>query len=115
MTDEALAQIGSQFNAFALGEYIEECIDMTWLCPHDQRIWDIRSYLNRPFLRVFGFFVLPKLFVGAHCALRSDLEKKCGPKWEAAIARTISIRDQLFGGELLFEGGNYNEYVRNDG
>jgi hypothetical protein len=116
MTDEAIAQIGAQFNAFVLGDFMEDGTDMTWLCPHDRHIWEIRSYLNKPFLRVFGFFVLPKVFAAAHYKFRSDLERKCGPKWDAAITKTASIRNQLFGGELLFEAdnGGYNDYVCND-
>jgi hypothetical protein len=114
MTEKALAQIGNQFNAFVLGQFMQEGTDMTWLCPHDQYIWEIRSFLNRPFLRIFGFFVLPKQFVAAHYKFRNELERKRGPKWDAAIAKTALIRDQLFGGELLFEGRTYNEYVRND-
>jgi hypothetical protein len=81
--------------------------------PADKGIWEIRSYSNKPFLRVFGWFVLPKWFVAAQYRFRADLEPTNGNKWNAAIQQTQTIRDEMFAGESLFSGASYNEFLRN--
>jgi hypothetical protein len=74
-----------------------DAIDIRRLCPHEKDIWEVKSHLKKPQLRVFGWFVLPKWFVGVHYAVRDDLEPAKGPKWDAAIARSEHIRAALIG------------------
>jgi hypothetical protein len=100
-------------NAFVLGQFMEDGVDMRRLAPIENGVWEFRSYFNKPFLRVFGWFVLPKLFVAAHYKVRDDLEKTRGPKWESAIAATTALRDEMFGTELLYESAQYNDFVCN--
>jgi hypothetical protein len=113
VTDEALAQMGQQLNAFVLGHYMEDGIDMRRLEPIENGVWEIRSYFKKPFLRVFGWFVLPTVFVAAHYEVRDDLEKRRGPKWDAAVAKTMRLREGMFAGHLLHESPRYNDFVRN--
>jgi hypothetical protein len=115
VTDEALAQMGDRMNAFVFGQFMEDGIDMKRLEPVENGVWEIRSYFKKPFLRVFGWFVLPKLFVAAHCKVRHDLEETRGPKWDRVIAETMALRDQMFGGDLLYQSNRYNDFVRNPG
>jgi hypothetical protein len=48
---------------------------MRRLRPDERDIWEIKSHLKKPQLRVLGWFALPKWFVGVHCVLRDDLEE----------------------------------------
>lgn len=113
ITDKSLAHLGDQFNAFVAGEWIDyQGGDMRRLCPDTNDIWEIKSHLHKPQLRVFGWFVLPKYFVGTNCAVRDDLERKKGPKWDAAIEESIAIRSELIG-HVSFWHIDSGEYVRN--
>jgi len=94
---------------------MEDGVDMKRLEPTENGVWEIRSYFNKPFLRVFGWFVLPKLFVAVQCKVRDDLEKRRGPKWDSTLAATAAFRDEMFGAELLYKGAQYNDFVRNPG
>ena len=95
--DEALANLATQMNAFALGEFMEYGIDIKRLCPKERDVWEIRSLLMKQQLRIFGWFVLPKLFVAVHQSVRSDLEKTRGQKWDQAINTAAEIRTMLVG------------------
>lgn len=114
VTDDSLAHLGDQLNAFRLGEFMDyrDGIDIKRLSPDKRDIWEIKSHLKKPQLRIFGWFVLPKLFVAAHQALRDDLEKEKGPKWDAAIERTEELRTALIG-SIDFFHLDPGEYVRN--
>jgi hypothetical protein len=114
VTDDSLAHLGDQLNAFVLGEFMDyrDCIDIRRLCPDERDIWEIKSHLKKPQLRVLGWFVLPKLFVGVHPVVRDDLEKKRGPKWDAAIAIADHARTELVGAINFFRV-DPGEYVRN--
>jgi hypothetical protein len=110
--DEPLSHLGDQLNAFVAGEFMENGLDIKRLCPPKNDIWTIRSHLKQPQLRVFGWFVLPKLFVAAHYAVRDDLEKGKGPKWNAAIAKADGARTALVG-SVDFYNVDPGEYVKN--
>lgn len=114
ITDDSLAHLGDQMNAFVFGEFMDyrDGIDMKRLCPPELDIWEIRSHLKKPQLRVFGWFALPKWFVATNFAVRDDLEPDHGPKWAAAISTADHIRTQLVGSV-----DHYNDdpsvYIRN--
>jgi hypothetical protein len=114
ITDESLAHLGDQFNAFVCGEFMDykDGVDIRRLRPRERDIWEIRSHLKQPQLRVLGWFALPKLFVGTHNAVRDDLEESDGPKWEKIIDATDQMRTELVGRVDYYhvDGG---EYVRN--
>jgi hypothetical protein len=114
VTDASLAHLGDQLNAFLWGEFMDykDGIDMRRLRPDERDIWEIKSHLKKPQLRVLGWFALPKWFVGVHCVLRDDLEETCGPKWDAAIAKAEHIRADLVGPVDFFHV-DPGEYVRN--
>jgi hypothetical protein len=95
--DEALAHLHDQLNAFVWGDFMELGIDIRRLCPDETDVWEIKSHLKKPQLRLFGWFVLPKWFVAVHRAVRDDLEKKCGPKWDRAIATAEEARRTMVG------------------
>lgn len=87
-------------------------VDIRRLCPDERDIWEIKSHLKKPQLRVLGWFALPKLFVGVHPVVRDDLEKKKGPKWEAAITTADDARTELVGPVDFFHV-DPGEYVQN--
>jgi hypothetical protein len=100
-------------NAFVLGDFMDYGgVDMRRLCPDDKDIWEIKSHLKKPQLRVFGWFVLPKYFVAVHQVVRDDLEKKKGPKWDAAIATAEHARATLVGPVDFFHV-DPGKYVQN--
>jgi hypothetical protein len=95
--NEALANLHSQMNAFVRGEFMEYGVDVRRLCPKEVDVWEIKSLLVKQQLRVFGWFVLPKLFVAVHGAVRGDLERSRGPKWDQAITTAEEARKKLVG------------------
>jgi hypothetical protein len=72
-------------------------VDIRRLCPDEVDVWEIKSHLKKPQLRVFGWFVLPKWFVAVHRAVRDDLEKASGPNWDHAIATAVAARTAMVG------------------
>jgi hypothetical protein len=94
---DQLAPLRVQLNLFVWGEFMEYDFDVKRLLPDEQDIWTIRSYGSTPQLRLFGWFALPKLFVGSHIVVRDDLEDVDGPKWRAAIAIAAGLRKELVG------------------
>lgn len=110
--DESLAHLGDQLNNFVWGEYTEYGTDIRRLCPEEKDIWEVRSHLKKPQHRLFGWFVLPKLFVGVHCKLRDDLERGKGPKWDKAIEKAEHARDDLVGHVPFFDA-DPGKYVCN--
>jgi hypothetical protein len=114
ISDASLANLADQMNAFVWGQFMDwkDGIDIKRLEPHGRDIWEIKSYLKKPQLRVFGWFVLPKLFVATNCAVRDDLEPISGPKWNAAINLADQNRTTLFG-HIDFFHTNPGEYVKN--
>jgi hypothetical protein len=109
--DKSLAYLGNQMNAFVAGKYMEQGIDLTHLTPHGRETWEIRSYFQQPFLRLFGSFLLPRVLFATHGMVRGDLEPKSGPKWNAAIDKNCSIREEIFPGYLAFSGKTFKDYV----
>lgn len=108
--DKPLAHLGDQFNAFIRGEFFEYEVDIRRLSPKEADIWEIRSYAHKPQLRVFGWFILPKMFVATNFAIRDDLEKGSGPRWDAEIAKAAAIRDKLVG-RVDYYRDNPEEYI----
>jgi len=76
---------------------MEYGVDVRRLCPREVDVWEIKSLLVKQQLRVFGWFVLPKLFVAVRGAVRDDLEKIRGPKWDQAIKSADEARKMLVG------------------
>jgi hypothetical protein len=107
----ALAMASSQLNHFALGTTMIEDDDMKHLTPHSKEVWTIRSYLERPQLRLFGWFVQPRQFIVVHGKSRDDLERAVGPKWDRAIQKVIDARSQLFPGLAPYSGYTFSDYV----
>jgi hypothetical protein len=95
--DESLAHLQDQLNAFVRGDFVEYEVDIRRLSPDESDIWEVRSHLKKPQLRLIGWFVLPKSFVAVDGAVRDDLEKTNGPKWERVIANAAKIRSTLAG------------------
>jgi hypothetical protein len=108
----AVLQLQDVLNTFALGEEVIEGLDLKRLDPPDQEVWEFRSYIARPFLRVFGTFALPRNFVALAHRVRDDLELRSGPRWNRAIADTMNNRSLVFGGYQHFGGRPYREYVK---
>jgi hypothetical protein len=71
--------------------------DIRRLCPEGTDVWEIKSHLGQPQLRVFGWFVLPKWFIAVQGFVRDDLEKGRGPKWDRAIEAAAQARGTLVG------------------
>jgi len=114
ITDASLAHLADQMNAFVWGQFVDyrDGIDMKRLEPHSEDIWEIRSHLKKPQLRLFGWFVLPKWFVATNFAVRDDLEPKNGPKWSAAINKAAQHRARLVG-TVAFHRQDLSEYIKN--
>jgi hypothetical protein len=110
--DASLANLADQMNAFVWGQFMEVGIDIKRLNPHDKDIWEVRSHLKKPQLRVFGWCALPKLFVATNYANRDDLEPSNGPKWNVAIDQADRFRTALVGLVDFFHA-NPSEYVKN--
>jgi hypothetical protein len=110
--DESLASLRDQLNAFVRGDFIEHGVDIKRLWPQRTDVWEIRSYLKKPQLRLFGWFVRPKLFVGVHGAVRDDLEKTRGPKWNRAISMADQARSTMVG-EIGWYDADPGNYIRN--
>jgi hypothetical protein len=103
-----------QMNAFVWGQFMDwrDGIDIKRLDPHEKDVWEIKSHLKKPQLRVFGWFVLPKWFIATNYAVRDDLEPISGPKWNAAINAADNHRANLVGSADFFHT-NPGEYVKN--
>jgi len=114
ISGESLAHLEAQMSAFVRGEFVDwkDGIDIKRLDPPERDIWEIRSHLKKPQLRLFGWFALPKWFVATNYALRDDLEPQRGPKWEAAIDFADRQRTMLVG-SVDFYHDNPGEYVKN--
>jgi hypothetical protein len=95
--DASLAHLQDQLNAFVRGDFMEYEVDIRRLSPDESDVWEIRSHLKKPQLRLIGWFVLPKMFVAVDGVVRDDLEKTHGPKWERVIANAAKIRSRLMG------------------
>jgi hypothetical protein len=70
-------------------------VDMRRLCPQALDVWEIRSHVVKPQLRLFGWFVLPKLFVVVHGAVRDDLDEGGRITWERAIETADDARTTM--------------------
>jgi hypothetical protein len=112
ISDESLSALGDQFNAFVSGDFMGIGQDIKRLCPDTTDIWEIKSHMKKPQLRVLGWFALPTLFVATHCAVRDDLEDGKGPKWDAIIAKTADNRSELVG-SVAHWNSDPRVYVRN--
>jgi hypothetical protein len=110
--DQSLAHLRDQLNAFVRGDFMEYEVDIRRLCPHHMDVWEIRSHLKRPQLRLFGWFVLPKMFVAVHRTVRDDLEKSRGPKWNHAIATADQARSAMVGSVGWFDA-DPGRYLQN--
>ena len=69
--------------------------DIKQLDPADAEVWEFRSYAAKPYLRLFGSFVLPSHFLAVNFRVRDDLEETQGPKWGQAIKETIERRNLI--------------------
>lgn len=114
VSDKSLAHLGDQMNAFVRGEYMDyrDGVDIKRLKPEEKDIWELKSYLHKPQLRVFGWFPLPKWFVATNYAVRDDLEDDYGPKWDAAIALAEKHRARLIGSPTFFDQDR-GKYLQN--
>jgi hypothetical protein len=110
--DGSLAALHAQLNAFVWGEFMEYEVDITRVDRDRDDVWEIRQHLKRPQLRAFGWFVLPKWFVGVHPAVRDDLEKIGGPNWDAAIAIALRARSEMVG-SVAFYDDDPEKYLQN--
>lgn len=95
--DKSLAYLQDQLDAFVGGDFIEYEVDMRRLSPDESDVWEIRSHLVKPQLRLIGWFVLPKTFVAVQGTVRDDLERTHGPKWNRVIANATQIRSRMVG------------------
>lgn len=95
MSDEALVQLQEVLNAFVFYEDMIKDLDMKQLEPPDWEVWEFRSYVIVPYLRLFGCFVVPSHFLAVNHRVRDDLEPHRGPKWDLAIDETIKRRNDL--------------------
>jgi hypothetical protein len=103
ITDRSLAHLLEQLNAFVRGSFMEYGTDIRRLDPIEKDIWEIKSHLVKPQLRMFGWFALPRMFVAIHAAVRDDLEKVSGPKWDRAIATAEDARTEMVGSVLWYD------------
>jgi hypothetical protein len=111
ISDMSLAMARSQLDHFVLGRTMIEDEDVKHLDPHGKEVWTIRSYLHRPQLRLFGWFVQPRQFIVVHGKRRDDLEPSAGQKWDRAIQKVVNARSQLFSGLASYSGYTYSDYV----
>lgn len=109
--EDALAQARYKLNSFVLGRELEQKIDLWELRTDYKQVWEIRTTLSNPQLRLFGWFPQPNHFVVVHGKNRNDLEPKDGPKWEKAIQKVVSVRRDLMQGEVLYLGVSYGDYI----
>jgi hypothetical protein len=99
-------------NHFALGGEVEQDLDLKQLKPFDKEVWEFRSYITKPYLRIFGGFALPRHFIAVGFRVRDDLEKRgSGPRWNKAISETVDRRNAELEGELPFEAQSFRKYV----
>ena len=110
--DESLAHLLDQLNAFVRGDFMEYGVDIRRLCPHETDVWEIRSHLKKPQLRLIGWFVLPKMFVAVRGAVRDDLERARGPKWNRAITAADQARTALVGSVGWYDA-DPGRYIQN--
>lgn len=109
---EARSRAEAQLNAFVLGKWMENEIDLKQLDPPDAEAWEIRTYFGAPVLRLFGWFPEPLVYVVTNCAIRDDLE---GPMWDRAIQQVATVRRQILPGVPLFHGHSFTHYVGHGG
>ena len=111
VTDEALADLQYVLNSFVFRDDLEDEIDMRHLEPKEYEVWEFRSYVKFPRLRLFGSFALPSIFVGVNYRVRDDLELRRGPKWDSAIRDTRDAICNLFNGELPCSRSSFSDYL----
>lgn len=112
ITDECLADLQFVLNSFAFYHDMEPGLDVRHLEPKDNEVWEFRSYVKQPRLRLFGSFALPSVFVATDYRVRDDLEESRGPKWDAVINNTKDSISELFGEYLPFSAYSFREYFR---
>jgi hypothetical protein len=74
-----------QMDAFIRGAEFIEDVDIKHLNPRPRQVWEIRTVMEKPQIRLFGWFAYPKHFVFVHAKSRDHLEPSGGPKWDRAI------------------------------
>jgi hypothetical protein len=92
---------------FVTEEFLEEDMDMKHVDPENE-VFTIRSQFHRPLLRLFGWFLAPRCFIGTHVRVRDDLADE---QWAKAISKTIVVRAQLFPGVVLYRGESFEDYI----
>lgn len=107
--NEALGYARELLNQFVLGKELIEGHDLKWLDPHDDEVWELRTYLNKPQLRLFGWFPAPNHFVVVHCKRRDALKTQL--QWDNALDRVIRKRSELMREVPLFKGWAYGDYI----
>lgn len=98
-----------QMDAFIRGARLFEGEDVKHLEPKHREVWEIRTVLERPQIRLFGWFPCQMHFVFVHAKSRDDLELHRGPKWDRAINKVVTTRAEL----LLpaYGGFSFADYV----
>lgn len=110
--DESLIDLQFVLNSYVLNEELLNGMDAKRLDPPDKEVWEFRSYVKQPRLRLFGSFAHPRFFVGTHYRVRSDLEPKRGPQWNKVIRETYLEIRRFFGGYLPFSGRTFRSYFQ---
>lgn len=112
ITDESIVDLQSVLNAFVFNRDMMQGLDMRHLEPKDDEVWEFRSYIHNPRLRLFGSFALPSIFVAVDYRLRSELEPRRGKKWNYAIKYTKNEIRDIFGEYLPYTGRSFSDYLR---
>jgi hypothetical protein len=112
VTDGPLVWFQNVLNAFVLrGPDMVKDVDLKQLDPPENEVWEFRSYAVKPYLRLFGSFVLPSHFLGVNFRVRDDLEESRGSRWNSALAETIERRNLLMPNPP-YQGSRFSEYLR---
>lgn len=93
--EDAVDALRAVLNDFVHRRDLELGLDIKQLDPRERRVWEFRSYIGTPQLRVLGCFALPNTFVATATRVRDDLEPKRGPKWTRAINEAAYTFDKL--------------------
>lgn len=105
----AFAMALQQLDSFVNGDELEENIDLKQLHPKTKHVWAIRTVLEEPRIRLFGWFPWPKHFVVVHAKTRPGLDR--GNAWDRAIDKVVEARQTLLPGLQPYVGNVFRDYV----
>ena len=106
----AVAQFISEGGEVVVGSHTHASCHFKELTTNKPAVWEIRSRLPAPGMRLFGAFAMTDVFVGTNASDRLSLGGANSPRFKAAIRTSRAEWRNLFGNYLPVRG-SINDYI----